>query len=162
VKDMTENVASLSLQERYAPRSICFGCGPGNARGLHIRSFPDGDGLVAAWTAEPHHQAFDGTVNGGIIGALFDCHCNWTAAYHLMRASAADVPPPTVTADYAVRFRRPTPSDQTLTFRSHVVESGEDRATVEATVEAGGQVCATCRGTFVAVRPGHPAYHRWE
>jgi len=36
-----------------------------------------------------------------------------------------------------------------------------DRATVEATLSCEGKVCATCRGTFVAVKPGHPAYHRW-
>ena len=30
-----------------------------------------------------------------------------------------------------------------------------------ATLEANGKVTATCRGTFVAVKPGHPAYHRW-
>jgi acyl-coenzyme A thioesterase PaaI-like protein len=159
---MVETSGPLSVQERSAPRSICFGCGPANALGLRIRSFPDGDDLVAVWSAEPHHQAFDGAVNGGIIGALFDCHCNWTAAYHLMRASGADVPPPTVTAEYAVPFKRPTPSTGALTFRAHVVESREDRATVEGTLEAGGLICATCRGTFVAVKPGHPAYHRWE
>ena len=34
-------------------------------------------------------------------------------------------------------------------------------AVVEATLEAGGRICDTCRGTFVAVKPGHPAYHRW-
>ena len=37
----------------------------------------------------------------------------------------------------------------------------EDRVTVEATLSAQGKVCATCIGTFVAVKPGHPAYHRW-
>ncbi|PYI47458.1 MAG: PaaI family thioesterase, partial [Verrucomicrobia bacterium] len=26
---------------------------------------------------------------------------------------------------------------------------------------AGGKVCAICRGIFVAVKEGHPAYHRW-
>jgi len=159
---MADTARRLSLQERYAPRSICFGCGPSNPKGLHIRSFPDGDGLVAVWTPEPHHQAFDGAVNGGIIGALFDCHCNWTAAHHLMNASGADVLPPTVTAEYAVRFKRPTPSGGPITFRARVVESREDRATIDATVESDGVVCATCRGTFVAVKPGHPAYHRWE
>jgi hypothetical protein len=30
---------------------------------------------------------------------------------------------------------------------------------IEAELEAGG-ITATCRGTFVAVREGHPAY-RW-
>jgi len=151
-----------SVQERFAPRSICFGCGPANARGLRIRSVPDGDGLVAVWTPEPHHQAFEGAVAGGVIGALFDCHCNWTAAYHLMKTGGVQVPPATVTADYAVRFKRPTGAGRPLTFRARVVESSADRATVEGTVEADGVVCATCRGTFVAVKPGHPAYHRWE
>ena len=29
---------------------------------------------------EPHHLAFEGVLNGGICGALLDCHSNWTAA----------------------------------------------------------------------------------
>jgi hypothetical protein len=45
--------------------------------------------------------------------------------------------------------------------KAKVVESTEDRATVEATIEVDGVVTSTCRGTFVAVKPGHPAYHRW-
>ena len=159
---MADQETDLSVQERYAPHSVCFGCGPSNALGLRIRSFPEGDGLVAVWTADTQHQAFDGVVNGGVIGTLFDCHCNWTAAYHLMRVNGSDAVPATVTADYAVRFKRPTPSTRPLTLRARVVESREDRATVEATLESDGVVCATCRGTFVAVKPGHPGYHRWE
>ena len=34
-------------------------------------------------------------------------------------------------------------------------------AVVESSITANGKMTATCRGTFVAVRPGHPAYHRW-
>ena len=48
-----------------------------------------------------------------------------------------------------------------MKLRARVVDSKEDRATVEATLEGGGKITATCRGTFVAVKPGHPAYHRW-
>jgi len=151
----------LSLQEQYAPRSFCFGCGPANPKGLHIRSFPDGDDVVTEWKAEPQHEAFAGALNGGIIGTLFDCHCNWTAAYHLMRKAGADKVPCTVTAELAVRFRRPTPSSEPVRIRARVVESSPDRATVEAALESGGAVCATCRGVFVAVKPDHPAYHRW-
>ena len=51
--------------------------------------------------------------------------------------------------------------DTPLHLRAHVVESKDDRAVVEATLEVNGKVTATCRGTFVAVREGHPAYHRW-
>ena len=151
-----------SLQERYAPDLICFGCGPANERGLRIRSLPAGGGeVLATWTPQAHHQAFPGMLNGGIAGALLDCHSNWTATYHLMRRAGLDHPPASVTADYHVRFLRPTPTGGPLTIRARVVDSTDDRATVEAEIEARGAVTATCRGTFVAVRPGHPAYHRW-
>jgi len=152
---------SQSLQERYAPASTCFGCGPANAKGLRIRSLVAGDSVVAEWHAEAHHEAFPGVLNGGIVGALLDCHSNWTAAHHLMRASGADHVPSCVTAEYAVKMRKPTPTAGTLRLDAKVVESGADRATVEATLSADGVVTATCRGVFVAVRPGHPAYHRW-
>jgi acyl-coenzyme A thioesterase PaaI-like protein len=150
-----------SLQDRYAPNNRCFGCGPANEKGLRIKSHAQGEVVVAEWTPEPHHLAFEGMLNGGICGALLDCHSNWTAAWHLMTASGADTPPCTVTADFHVKLKRPTPMDVPLKLTARVVESQEDRATVEATLEAGDKVTATCRGTFVAVKPGHPAYHRW-
>jgi acyl-coenzyme A thioesterase PaaI-like protein len=151
-----------SLQDRYAPDTRCFGCGPLNEDGLRIKSRVEDDEVVLDWTAQPQHEAFAGVVNGGIIGVLFDCHCNWAAAHHLMRHSGADTPPFTVTAEYAVTFRKPTPSTSPLHLRARVVEATASRAVVEATLEADGAVRATCRGTFVSVMPGHPAYHRWE
>ena len=154
-------MTASSLQDRYAPQNACFGCGPANPKGLRIKSFVEGEEVVARWTAEPHHQAFPGMLNGGIAGALLDCHSNWTAAWHLMRESGADRAPCTVTAEYAVRFRRPMPTADPILLRARVAESRGDRATIEATLEAGGEICATCRGVFVAVQEGHPAYHRW-
>jgi acyl-coenzyme A thioesterase PaaI-like protein len=150
-----------SLQETYAPTTRCFGCGPANEKGLRIRSFPEGDEVVATWRAEPHHLAFGGFVNGGICGALLDCHSNWTAAFHLMKKAGASEPPFTVTAEYHVKLRRPTPADIPLKLRARVVESAEDRAVVDAEIEADGKITATCRGTFVAVKEGHPAFQRW-
>jgi len=154
-------VTMASVQDRYAPRNHCFGCGPANPKGLHIRSFEEGDGLVADWTPEPHHEAFDGAVGGGILGTLLDCHSNWTAAIHLMKAAGRQSPPCTVTSEFHVRLLRVTPSGGPLRLRARVVESSVDRATVEASVEADGQTTATCRGVFVAVKEGHPAFHRW-
>ncbi len=151
----------LSLQERYAPATRCFGCGPANPDGLRIRSFARGGEVVCVWTPERRHEAFDGALNGGIIGTLFDCHCNWTAALHLMVANGLSAPPCTVTAEYRVVLRRPTSSRGPVTVRSRVVEASTDRAVVEGVLESGGAVTATCRGVFVAVREGHPAFHRW-
>jgi acyl-coenzyme A thioesterase PaaI-like protein len=152
-----------SLQETYAPEGICFGCGVKNEKGLRIRSFPteNGEEVVAEWHAELHHQAFPGMLNGGIIGALLDCHSNWTAAYFLMKQNGQDEPDCTVTADFHVKLRRPTPFDTTIYLKGKVVESTADRAVVEAELIANDKICATCRGTFVAVKEGHPAYHRW-
>ncbi len=151
-----------SLQERYAAASTCFGCGPANTKGLRIRSFEEGAELVAEWTPERHHEAFPGVLNGGIIGALLDCHCNWTAALHLMQAAGPGAAlPSTVTADYTIALKRPTPTTGPVFLRAHVVASEANKAVVEGTLTAGGKVCATCRGTFVAVGPGHPAFHRW-
>jgi len=150
-----------SLQDRYAPQNICFGCGPSNERGLRIKSFVSGDELVADWKPEPHHRAFDNVVNGGICGALLDCHSNWAAMWHLMQKAGSSMLPFTVTADFHVTLKRPTPADAVLHLSARVVESTADRAVVDATITANGKVTATCRGTFVAVQEGHPAFHRW-
>lgn len=157
---------SNSLQERYSPKSSCFGCGPANDQGLKIRSFPAVDETgreicLADWHASPHHEAFPGMLNGGIIGALLDCHSNWTAAYYLMKKQGLDQPPCSVTADFHVTLKRPTPSAGPIHLKAWVEESGDDRALIKAELTAGGKLCATCVGTFVQVKPGHPAYHRW-
>ena len=152
----------LCLQERYAPGLACFGCGPANPAGLHVRSVVAEDGtLIAAWRPGPHHEAFPGVLNGGIIGTILDCHCNWAAAIALMRKAGADRPPCTVTAEYTIRMKQPTPTAGAVTLRAWVVELGERSATVDGEILAGDTVTATCRGVFVAVKPGHPAYHRW-
>lgn len=158
---MEEMKSRLGLQDRYAPHSQCFGCGPANTQGLRVKSIVQGSEVVAEWQPLSHHEAFPGVLNGGIIGALLDCHSNWTAAWHLMEKAKADHPPCTVTADYAIQLLRPTPTHAPIQLSAKVVASQADRATIEATLTAGGKVCAKCRGTFVAVKPGHPAYHRW-
>jgi len=151
----------LSLQRRFAPHNACFGCGPANAKGLRLESVPEGEACVCTWTSEKHHEAFEGMLNGGICGALLDCHSNWTAAWHLMNRNGLETPPCTVTAEFHVKLKKPTPIDGTVRLRARVVESSDKKAIVEATLEAGGEVTCTCRGVFVAVKEGHPAYHRW-
>jgi acyl-coenzyme A thioesterase PaaI-like protein len=154
-------MSELSLQEKYAPNNACFGCGPTNEKGLRIRSFPRGDETVCEWVPEKHHESFPGMLSGGIIGTLLDCHSNWTAAFYLMNQRGEDSAPCTVTANYAVKLLRPTPTAGPIFLSARVVEAKEDRAVVEAELSAGGKICATCSGMFVAVKPGHPAYHRW-
>ena len=108
------------------------------------------------------HQAFPGMINGGIIGTLLDCHGNWTAAVALLDQSRVDEPPCTVTASYSIKLRRPTPHGVALSVSSKILEIGEGRAKVGMALSAEGKVCATGEGLFVAVKEGHPAFHRWN
>jgi acyl-coenzyme A thioesterase PaaI-like protein len=152
---------SDSLQDRYAPNNQCFGCGPANARGLRIKSRVEGDEVVADFVPEPHHLAFEGMVNGGIIGVLLDCHSNWTAAWTLMNARGLDTPPCTVTAEFHVKLLGVTPLGPSLHLVARPAKVGNNSVVVDAELSADGVVTATCQGVFVAVKPGHPAYHRW-
>ena len=211
-------MAQLSDQDRYAPNSICFGCGPANQQGLQIKSHWEGDPkavggpaagkFVMEYTPQAHHQAFPGVVNGGILGTLLDCHSNWcavttimkergiadeapscvTAEFHvklkrptpvdqeltlvawpaqvegataLMHKHGWDRAQCTVTADFHVRLKRPTPAGKPLRLEARVESIQDDRAQVHCDVLCDGKVTATCDGLFVAVKEGHPAYHRW-
>ena len=151
-----------AVQDTYAPNSICFGCGPANKEGLRIKSYRTDDGLEMEFECEEKHQAFPGVINGGIIGALLDCHGNWTAAMAIMDRNGLDAPQCTVTAQYEVKLKRPTPLGPTLKLQSRVLGLQDDRAEVIIELRAGGKTCATGRGLFVAVEEGHPAYHRWH
>ena len=153
---------SKSLQETFAPTSICFGCGPANEKGLKIRSMDSGGDITCEWRPEEYHEAFPGMLNGGIIGTLLDCHCNWTASYSLMKTQGLATTPCTVTAEYTIKLLRPAPSKKPVHLQARVAEYVKNnRAWVEGELQIDGEVCATCRGLFVAVREGHPAYHRW-
>lgn len=159
------------LQDRYAPHSACFGCGPANPKGLHVRTIPaeaaaewaagKSCATWAEWKPSPEHEAFPGVLNGGIVGALLDCHSNWTAAYHLMQVRGEAVPPCTVTADFHVQLLRPTPTDVAVRIEAWVKSHEGDSVIVESRLVSAGKATARCTGKFVAVKPGHPAYHRW-
>ena len=103
--------------------------------------------MVADWQPEPHHQAFTSVLNGGIIGTLLDCHCNWTAAYHLMRRRGADKPPTTVDgrlprpAAEADADGRPGPTSGARRRVDRRPGDGRGRRS-----KSDGVVTATCRG----------------
>lgn len=158
---MRGNIMPKSLQDQYAPKSICFGCGPANRHGLKIKSVVEGNSIVARFTPKPYHNAFENILCGGIIGVLLDCHCNWTAAYYLMGNKGLDQPPCTVTAEYSIKLLRPAPMNQELKLVARLERIANNRAYINGELFAGDKLCDTCHGIFVAVSEGHPAYHRW-
>ncbi len=150
-----------SLQETYAAQSICYGCGPANSQGLQIKSFVEGDKVIAHWQPQAQHQAFPSVLNGGVIGTLLDCHCNWAASWFLMQQQQLAQPPTTVTAKYTIKLLRPTPVSTPLRLEATLEHIAEHKVTVHGKLFAQDKLCDTCEGVFVAVPPEHPAYHRW-
>jgi len=155
------NTDTKSVQDQYAEKSICFGCGPANKNGLQIKSYRSDHGLDLWFETKPEHQAFPGVINGGIIGSLFDCHGNWAAAVALLDTGDYKSIPSTVTASYSVELIRPTPFGVPLYIQATIKSQFTDKAEVEMDLYADKDLCAKGRGLFIVVKEGHPAYHRW-
>ena len=150
----------LSLQEQFAPLSVCYGCGPANPQGLQIKSHVSGDSVVAKFTPASHHHAFPNVLNGGIIATILDCHCNWAACWYLMQHQKLDTPPCTVTAKMEITLKKPTPLNS-LTLVARCVKASENKATISADLKIGDVIYDQFIGEFVIVSPDHPAFQRW-
>jgi len=150
------------LQDKFAPNGVCFGCGPKNPEGLHLKSYPSGASVVADWKPGKRHVAFGNFGSGGIISVLMDCHGNWTATYALMKARRLPAPPGTVTAEYTVKFLKPSPIDEPWRLQARATGIRGDKVTVTGELQVGEAITATMSGLFVAVSESHPAFYRWH
>lgn len=143
-----------SIQDRFAPQGLCFGCGPLSDGGLHLRSFvdPAGEVVVATWAPEPRHgnatsPEIAGVVNGGIIGTLLDCHTAAAVIYQSWKRNGRWPyleGPGWVTAAYSVRFRRPVPLDAAIDLRAWVEDMDERRARARGELLVDDEICSTC------------------
>jgi acyl-coenzyme A thioesterase PaaI-like protein len=146
---------SEAFQDAY-PESVahCYGCGRLNERGLHIRTFWEGEESVTRFRPRPEHIAVPGFVYGGLLASLLDCHGTGTAAAAMYRAEGRPMGSEPafrfVTASLRVDYLRPTPLDVELEVRGRVLEVKGRKVTVQATVLANG--VATARGEVVAVQ----------
>lgn len=144
-------MTTAALQDMFLPDNRCFGCGPANPVGLHLKSYEAGHGTyVAEWVPEDRFQGPPGVVNGGVMSIPMDCHATW-AAMHTFSEARGGEPVGAVTAGYAVRLRRPTLIGQRVRLEAIVTEHDDRRATVAVTATVDGEVTATFDGTFVCV-----------
>jgi acyl-coenzyme A thioesterase PaaI-like protein len=143
-------VTTAALQDLFLPQNRCFGCGPANPDGLHLKSYEEGDELVAEWVPEERFQGPPGVVNGGVMAVPMDCHATW-AAMHAFSADRGGEPCGAVTAGYSVRLAAPTPIGHRVVLRAQVTDHTERKAKVTVTATVEGRTVATFDGTFVAV-----------
>ncbi len=140
------------------PDNHCFGCGPGNPRGLRIQSRWEGDEAVCRYRPKPHECAGpSGFLNGGVIATLVDCHCVCTAiadAYREEgRAIGSDPPIWCVTAELRVSYRRPTPIDGEVVLRAGIRRREGRKTLLACSLRHGGTECVTAEVVAVRVAP---------
>ncbi len=144
----------IAIQDTYPDElAHCYGCGRLNDRGLHLRTFWDGDETVTRYTPEAWHIAIPGYVNGGLLASLLDCHGTGTAAAAAYRAEGREMGSPPlrrfVTASLKVDYLKPTPLGVELEARGRATSVQGRKVVVEARILAAGQV--TVKGEIVAV-----------
>jgi len=144
-------VTTAALQDLFYPSNRCFGCGPANPDGLHLKSYEDGaDRYVAEWTPEARYQGPPGTAHGGMMSVPMDCHATW-AAMHAFSEDRGGEPCGAVTAGYSVTLLEPTPVGQRVNLVATVLSRTERKAKVDVVASIEGRTVATFSGTFVAV-----------
>ncbi len=150
-----------AIQDRwYELGSYCWGCGRSNEHGLRLKSYWEGDEVVATFTPEEYHMAFPGILNGGIIATIIDCHslntANAAACEKEGREYDADPLSGYVTGSLSVKYLKPTPIDEPVTLRARVKEFQERKIIVTCSLYSGETECAI--GEVVAVRVAQSKY----
>ena len=148
-----------AFQDYYAPGfSHCYGCGPSNEHGLHIKSYwldAEKQETFARFTPKPWHTGgYPGNVYGGLIAALLDCHGNGTAlaAGYRHEGRAMDTEPALryVTGNLTLNFEKPTPIGCELEMRARITEVTERKVAMQVSLLARGET--TVEGTMLCVR----------
>jgi acyl-coenzyme A thioesterase PaaI-like protein len=154
--DLQSATGELSIQEKYYPNLMCFGCGHANERGLKLRSY-DMDGLVrATFMPWPEHDNGGGFLNGGIISTLLDCHGGAAVLQESFRRGwepPGGVGLPFVTAGLDVKFRRPTPLTEPIQLTAELQSVDEDQMQVVAQIVWEGKTRATGTALWKRWRP---------
>jgi acyl-coenzyme A thioesterase PaaI-like protein len=152
------NAVSAAIQDSYPDDfAWCFGCGRLNESGHRFKTRLVGDETVTEFSPSAHHSALPGSVYGGLIASLIDCHSTGSAAiFALVDAGeeiGAGVAPRFVTAHLEVDYLRPTPLEP-LRAVGRVVEITGRKVVVDSELFAGDAV--TARGHAVLVRVREP------
>ncbi|MGT2754579.1 hotdog domain-containing protein [Streptococcus ovis] len=151
----------IAIQDTYGERfQHCWGCGPKNVDGLHLKTYPSEDGqcCLSVYTPGAHYTGgVPSNIFGGMIAVLFDCHGTASAAWFAHRKKGLELTKETVigryiTARLEVDFKKPLPVNEAITVTSKAEEIGERKVIVTMEMVAAGEVRAIARMIAVAVK----------
>ena len=149
-------IGQTPLQDVWMDGS-CYGCGPDNAHGLHIKSYwsDDEQFVIASFEPEAKFNAgFPNVMYGGLVASLMDCHSIWTAIAFAYRAEnrphGSEPNISYVTGQLCVKYLKPTPLDRTIHLKAWV--EGKIGKKVQILCELGTDGEVTATGDTIAVR----------
>ncbi|HYM27013.1 MAG TPA: PaaI family thioesterase [Steroidobacteraceae bacterium] len=137
------------MSERERPPRLCYACGAGNERGLHMEFARQGERTVCAYTPCDYQQGYPGRMHGGVVTTLIDETMGW-AVYHAAKWGA--------TARLNVRFRKPVFLDRPLRIEAWIVRDRARLIELRAEVrDGGGALLAEGDGVFMRLEEGMAA-----
>jgi acyl-coenzyme A thioesterase PaaI-like protein len=106
-----------------------------NPSGFALEFYRDGDVVFAEVTIPAMYCGYDGVAHGGIVALLLDEAMGWAANCAAGGATA--------TGELTVRYRRPTPVNETIRIEGRVLRARSPIYYVEGRLVHDGAVCAT-------------------
>ena len=152
---------TIAIQDRYGERfQHCWGCGPKNDLGLHLKTYPsiDGNSCISRIKLE---NAYTGgvpsNVFGGMIATIFDCHGTASAAWFAHHQKGLELTESTVigrfiTARLEIDYLSPSPIEGEIVVASTLEELGERKAIIAMEMTVATKVRAKARMVAVAVK----------
>jgi len=145
-----------AIQDLYEENlSHCYGCGRNNPHGHQLKTYLNGDVTVAHFTPEEKFTAIPGSVYGGLIASLIDCHGTGSAAAFICKDEGISldegpIPVRCVTGSLKVDFKAPTPMGEKLELIGKLRSIEGRKIWIDITLTANDVLCAT--GEVLAIR----------
>ena len=158
---MTLETRVIAVQDTYGERfQHCWGCGPKNDLGLHLKTYPSVEGTTCISRIKVDPQYTGGVpanLFGGMIAVIFDCHGTASAAWFSHHEKGLDLTAETVigrfiTAHLEVDYLSPTPIDDEIIVTSELEELGARKAIISMEMTVAGKVRAKAKMVAVAVK----------
>jgi hypothetical protein len=151
-------INNQSLQDLW-PLNTCYGCGPSNLDGMHLKSYWSADQkyVSAMYSCEAKYNAgYPGVMFGGTVASLIDCQSIWTAIAFAHKAENRQIESTSdilyVTKQITVNYISGTPLEEHLYLKSWIEGNIEKKVTVIC--ELGTKDKLTATGKTIAVRIG--------
>jgi uncharacterized protein (TIGR00369 family) len=141
-EDDPKDVLSPDASRRPDLARFCYACGDLNPIGLHLHFTINDDGWTwAPFVADKMHQGYPGYVHGGLVSTLLDEAMGWATYGAGIWA---------LTGKLELSFRKPVPTDETLTVRGRVVRDRGRLIEMEAELrDAAGTLLAQAKGVML-------------